>query len=87
MIVCHCKVVTSREIDRAIADGAECIDDVADACGAGGGCGACRGFIDEMIDRATCAHRAASSFASIDCSRTRRRITSPANPGKSKEAA
>ena len=41
MLVCHCFAVTHRTIDRAVADGARTVDDVAEASDAGAGCGGC----------------------------------------------
>jgi NAD(P)H-nitrite reductase large subunit len=41
VLVCHCYAVYSREIDDAITDGARSVDDIADATGAGAGCGGC----------------------------------------------
>lgn len=50
MWVCHCRAVTDREINDAIANGASDEFDVAAACGAGTKCGSC---VDEV--RRLCA--------------------------------
>jgi bacterioferritin-associated ferredoxin len=41
MIVCVCRGVSDRAIRAAVAGGAKSIDEIADACRAGDGCGAC----------------------------------------------
>jgi bacterioferritin-associated ferredoxin len=49
VLLCHCRAVSDRVIDCAIACGAHTLDDVAAACGAGGGCGGCRPAIEELL--------------------------------------
>ena len=41
MYVCHCNVVTDRDILESIANGARCVADVARETGAGRTCGGC----------------------------------------------
>ena len=50
MIVCVCKAVSDRAIARAIAEGAQSVDDVARCTGAGTGCGACRHSVQQALD-------------------------------------
>ena len=50
MIVCLCNAIDDQTVQRAISGGADSADAVAEACGAGGDCGGCRDFIDEMIE-------------------------------------
>lgn len=50
MLVCHCKGLSDREIERAIRAGAATPCDVARSCGAGSVCGGCRPTIDELIE-------------------------------------
>jgi len=50
MLVCLCKVVSDRDIRRAVADGATSVKQVAKCTGAGTGCGACREAIQDEID-------------------------------------
>jgi len=50
MLVCHCKGLSDREIDRAIRAGAATSCDVARSCGAGSICGGCRPLIDELLE-------------------------------------
>lgn len=52
MVVCHCKVVTDRTIDEAIASGARSVEEVTASCRAGGGCGGCHKSLLALIDRA-----------------------------------
>ena len=62
MIVCLCKVVSHRKIEQSIDQGARTVQAVGRACGAGTGCGACRGHIQKMIDE-----RAAGADDAPDC--------------------
>ena len=50
MIVCLCAAASEQDIRRHIADGARTVDEVASRCRAGASCGACRGYIAEMIE-------------------------------------
>lgn len=50
MLVCHCRVVSDREIREAIACGAADDCAIAEACGAGTGCGGCVPTIRELLD-------------------------------------
>jgi len=50
MLVCHCKGLSDREIDRAIRSGAATPCEVAQRCGAGSVCGGCRPVIHELIE-------------------------------------
>jgi bacterioferritin-associated ferredoxin len=49
MIVCLCRAVCDRTIRTAIDAGARSVDEVAAACRAGSGCGACHETIESMI--------------------------------------
>ncbi len=49
MIVCLCKGVSGKRVQRAIDDGASDLESVGRACGAGTDCGACHGEIDAML--------------------------------------
>jgi bacterioferritin-associated ferredoxin len=49
MIVCHCHGITDREIRASVHDGARTCADVADACGAGSGCGGCSSLVAEIV--------------------------------------
>ncbi len=52
MYVCVCRAVTDKKVEEVIEHGAQTVDAVTRACGAGGDCGACREKIGEMIDAA-----------------------------------
>lgn len=67
MIVCLCHAVRDRELDAAIADGAETVEEVGELCGAGAGCGAC---VPEIEDRLERAGRGCESAGAGDCPRT-----------------
>lgn len=41
MIVCHCRVVTDRDLDAAVADGARTLGAACRATGAAQDCGSC----------------------------------------------
>jgi bacterioferritin-associated ferredoxin len=60
MIVCLCANVSERELEAVIAEGATTLKAVRRACGAGGGCGACRPLIRECLKR---CHAAAAPVA------------------------
>jgi bacterioferritin-associated ferredoxin len=64
VIVCLCHAVRDRELDTAIASGAESVEEVGRQCGAGTGCGAC---IPEIEDRLERAGRACDRAAAGDC--------------------
>jgi NifU-like protein len=52
-LICTCFGVTEETIEESITNGAlEAVEDVIDACKAGGGCGSCRMLIQEMLDLA-----------------------------------
>jgi len=64
MIVCLCRGVNERTIQSAIQRGAETVDDLTAACGAGGGCGACRNAIACLIEKHSDSNVLLSSGAS-----------------------
>jgi bacterioferritin-associated ferredoxin len=51
MIVCHCHALTDRDIRSAIQSGAASPWDVADACGAGTGCGGCFELVEAIVEQ------------------------------------
>jgi bacterioferritin-associated ferredoxin len=53
VVLCHCKAVSDRTVDAAIASGARTVADVTARCRAGGGCGGCHRLLQELIDAAT----------------------------------
>jgi bacterioferritin-associated ferredoxin len=53
MYVCHCRVVTDRDVIAAIESGAATVRALARHCGAGGRCGGC---LPELA-RLLAAHR------------------------------
>ncbi len=52
MIICHCEVVTDRDVAAAVAAGARTTAQVCGATGAGRGCGTCV----FSVKRLTCDH-------------------------------
>jgi bacterioferritin-associated ferredoxin len=50
VIVCHCNGVSDRAVRRAAVRGAADAEDVAQACGAGADCGACRFAVASVVD-------------------------------------
>jgi bacterioferritin-associated ferredoxin len=50
VLVCHCKGISHRELERAIEAGACSRGEVTRRCGAGGGCGGCRPVIEELLE-------------------------------------
>ena len=71
MYVCICRKVCDRTIQRAIADGAATLDEVARRCGAGTDCGSCHAELEEMLAVAQegtercqdCPHAGASVYS------------------------
>jgi len=49
MFACICRAVTCDRVDAAVAEGAATVEAVAEATGAGTGCGTCRDRIASMI--------------------------------------
>ncbi len=49
MFACICRAVTCDEVDAVLAEGAATVETVAEATGAGTGCGICRDRIASMI--------------------------------------
>ena len=49
MFVCHCAVVTDRDILESVANGARCVNDVARQTGAGLVCGGCISTVCELV--------------------------------------
>jgi bacterioferritin-associated ferredoxin len=47
--VCICSAVTRDEFDRAVSDGARCLDSVGERCGAGTGCGTCHERLASLL--------------------------------------
>ena len=54
MIVCLCRVVTDRAVRDAIDSGAQTAEEVGHRCGAGTGCGACKGVVEEILEQSRC---------------------------------
>lgn len=46
---CHCKNVTYGMIEDAVRNGADTLQQVMDATGAGKGCGKCKDFLECLI--------------------------------------
>jgi len=49
MYVCLCRRVSDRKVRKAIGRGANTVDDIAAACGAGTGCGGCHPQLRSML--------------------------------------
>lgn len=49
MLVCHCHAVTDCRIREEIEAGAADVSGIAEACGAGGGCGGCVPMIAQLL--------------------------------------
>lgn len=52
MLLCHCRGVSDQVIRTAIACGARCPEEVAEACGAGRDCGGCRPAVEDLLGAA-----------------------------------
>jgi bacterioferritin-associated ferredoxin len=51
MYICVCSAVTDRQIEKAVAGGATCVDDVAMQLGVGACCGLCRDEAQALITK------------------------------------
>jgi bacterioferritin-associated ferredoxin len=71
MYVCHCAVVTDADVLESIANGANCVADVARSTGAGRTCGSCVSSLRDLV----CQHcpvraeRDAAVAAELDAER------------------
>ncbi|HET9959395.1 MAG TPA: (2Fe-2S)-binding protein [Polyangiaceae bacterium] len=65
MLICHCNLVTDREIREAIRAGAHTVCAVSEACDAGSCCGGCRPMIEKLIrlERRALSQPPASTYA------------------------
>ncbi len=61
MIVCVCHGIPCKRIRSVIREGAETVDAVGAACGAGTDCGSCREMIEDLIDETVPAETRARS--------------------------
>jgi len=50
MVVCHCKAVSDRTVDAAIASGATTVPEITARCTAGGGCGGCHRLLEALLE-------------------------------------
>ena len=57
MIVCSCSRVSERAIDAAVLSGADDVDAIARACGAGARCGGCRPALDRLLAQRQADHQ------------------------------
>lgn len=67
MIVCQCRVVTDRDVDAALSDGARTVGAVCRSTGAAQDCGSCIFSVKAMVTRhheQECAHLRADGAAS-----------------------
>ncbi|MFZ5896724.1 MAG: (2Fe-2S)-binding protein [Myxococcota bacterium] len=49
MLICHCNSLCDREIRAAIQAGADTVEAVGAACGAGTCCGGCEPMIERLL--------------------------------------
>lgn len=57
MIVCHCEVVSDRDVRAHIASGAHDLDQLTDGCGVAGRCGGCIPAVEDLLAEAALAVR------------------------------
>ena len=52
-LICTCFGISEETIEKSIAENSlETVEEITDACNAGGGCGTCQPLIQEIIDQA-----------------------------------
>lgn len=49
MIICHCRVVSAREVTRAIDAGAHSVEEIGERCAAGTHCGGCHPELERLL--------------------------------------
>ncbi|MEE1015219.1 MAG: (2Fe-2S)-binding protein [Lachnospiraceae bacterium] len=49
-VVCECFGVTNGQVKEAVDNGATTLEEVAEATGAGTGCGACNDDLQRLVD-------------------------------------
>jgi len=61
-VICHCFGVTDKEIERVVRENkVQTLEDLTNACKAGGGCGNCLPELQKIIDRVHAEQQAASA--------------------------
>jgi bacterioferritin-associated ferredoxin len=78
MIVCLCRAISDRAIQRAIDAGATTVKQVGQACGAGTGCGACKVQISQMLQGTTPIAGPATVCAKGNCAPAAQAVASSA---------
>jgi bacterioferritin-associated ferredoxin len=63
MVVCHCKAVSDRTVDAAIASGATTVSEITDRCTAGGGCGGCHSLLEALLEATSPEREAVAASA------------------------
>ena len=63
MFVCLCVPTRERDVDQVIDDGARSVEEIGERCGAGTGCGSCRGELRERLAQ----RGAAACSTAADC--------------------
>ncbi len=63
MVVCHCKAVSDRTVDAAIAAGASSVPEITALCTAGGGCGGCHRMLESLLDATATARQPVGASA------------------------
>jgi bacterioferritin-associated ferredoxin len=61
--VCHCKAVTDRTVDAAIASGASTVPEITARCTAGGGCGGCHHLLEALLEASAPVREPAAASA------------------------
>lgn len=63
MLVCHCRVVSDRQVDAVLAAGASHVREVVRATRAGSDCGGCLPSLRARIEQALAPTRAPAALA------------------------
>ena len=74
MVLCICRAVTERELEAAIAGGANTLAAIAEKLGAGADCGCCTEEIEERLQ----GSESACGRACAGCPRASLQLTSAA---------
>ena len=54
MYACICHAVSETDVELAVLGGADTIEAIGEATGAGTGCGSCHNELQDVLDRVRC---------------------------------
>jgi bacterioferritin-associated ferredoxin len=67
VFVCHCSVVTDRDVKQSLANGSRCLAEVCRDTGAGRDCGRCIATLRTLVGRPPAVRRAEVVMSGAAC--------------------